>query len=115
MFIGFTVIGSIMLLRHKGLYLLFYCLAGLFLLGALMPPLARFLHFIWMKLAFFIEWVITRLLMCIIFYLVFAPLGLIMKCLGKDSLDRKIEKEKKTYWKEKVKVPFKPVNYERQF
>lgn len=115
MFIGFTVLGTILLLRHKGLYPLFYSLGSLFLLGTLVPPLARFLHFIWMKLAFCIEWGVTRLIMCLIFYLIFTPLGLMMRCLGKDLLDRKIEKEKKSYWKEKPKVSFNPANYERQF
>ena len=115
MFIGFAVIGTITFLRHKGIYLMFYSLAGLFLLGVLVPPLARILHFIWMKLAFCIEWVVTRFIMCVIFYLIFTPLGLMMKLLGKDLLDKKIEKGRASYWKEKTKSHFKPADYEKQF
>ncbi|KPK98787.1 MAG: hypothetical protein AMJ95_02250 [Omnitrophica WOR_2 bacterium SM23_72] len=115
MFIGLAVIGTILLLRHRGLYLLFYSLGALFLLGTLVSPLAKFLYFIWMKLAFSIEWVVTRLIMCLIFYLMFTPLGLVMRWFGKDFLDRRIEKEKKSYWQEKPKVSFNPTNYERQF
>jgi predicted membrane protein len=115
MVLGFTVIGTLFFLRHKSIYPYVYSLGGIFFLGYLAPPLGKRLHFIWMKLAFVIEWVVTRFIMAAIFYLVFTPLGWCIRLFGKDLLDRKIEKEKKSYWKEKPKHPFHPRFYERQF
>lgn len=62
-----------------------------------------------------IGWVNTRLLLGIIFYLVFTPLGLLLRLFGKDMLNRKLEPEAKTYWLDKEKQPFKPEDWERQF
>jgi len=38
-----------------------------------------------------------------------------MRLFKVDLLDRKIDKNKESYWKEKEKEDFKPLNYERQF
>lgn len=69
----------------------------------------------WMRLAFILSWVNTRLILCIMFYLIFAPIGLVMSLFGVDLLERKIEKNKKSYWKEKEKKEFNPLDYERLF
>jgi uncharacterized protein involved in cysteine biosynthesis len=68
-----------------------------------------------MKLAFVLAWINTRLILWIIFYLVFTPIGLVMRLLGVDLLARKIEKNKDTYWIKKEKSGFEPKDYARQF
>ena len=47
------------------------------------------------------------------FYLIFTPIGLVMKLFRIDLLERK--KREGTYWKKKEKVDFNPLNYERRF
>lgn len=75
----------------------------------------RLLYKSWMGLAAILAWVNTRLILLVIFYLVFTPLGLGLKLFGFDLLDRKIEKQKKSYWKKKSFTDFNPSDYERQF
>jgi multisubunit Na+/H+ antiporter MnhG subunit len=112
---AFAIVGTLFLLRHKSVYALFYSLSLLFMVGIAAPVLLKPLYLFWMKLAFVIEWLVTRLIMAGIFYLVLTPLGLIIKLSGKDLLDRKIERDKGSYWKKNTSGPFDLKTYEKQF
>jgi uncharacterized protein involved in cysteine biosynthesis len=68
-----------------------------------------------MKLAYVLSWVNTRLLLFLIFYFVFTPIGCILKLLRKDLLEEGISKEGKSYWRKKDKHEFGVASYERQF
>lgn len=59
-------------------------------------------------------WLNTRLLLIIIFYLIFTPIGLIMKLFREEPLSRKIEKEKSSYWLDKTFADTSDY-YENQF
>lgn len=61
-----------------------------------------------------ISWVIMRLALGILFYLVFSPVSIIMRLLGKDFLDEKINRNAPTYWKKHVS-PSGTDRYERLF
>lgn len=64
-----------------------------------------------MKFAAVLAWVNTRLILIVMFYMVFTPIGFVMRIFGSDQLGLKIEKEKESYW---IKKDAK-INYERQF
>ncbi len=87
-------------------------MAGYGLVSALVwPPLI--LPLFWLLHG--IGWVNTRILLGIIFYLLFTPLGLLMRLFGKDMLNRKLDPNASTYWIDKPQVPMRPEDYERQF
>jgi hypothetical protein len=62
-----------------------------------------------------IGWVNTMALLSIIFYGIFTPVGLLVKLLGRDSLDRKWDSEVSSYWHRRNKAEFIREQYERQF
>lgn len=68
-----------------------------------------------MKFALILSWINTRIILILLFYLVFTPIGLILKLLGKDLLDRKINKADKSYWRKKEKNELSLAAYEKQF
>lgn len=114
--IALLVISLFILFRHRhspvftsGISLIFFVLA----FSA--PGLLRPVYIFWMRLAFVLGWINTRLILFIIFYLVFTPIGLVMRLFGADLLDKKIEKTKDSYWKKREKEAFNPSGYERQF
>jgi membrane-associated phospholipid phosphatase len=113
--IAFLVITLFLLIRHKYNILPILISAVFFILAFTIPILLKPIYIIWMKLAFVLSWFNTRLILLIIFYLIFTPFGFVIKFLGKDLLDLKIEKDKPSYWRKKEGVPFKPQKYERQF
>ena len=70
--------------------------------GLIWPRGLRPIYVVWMALAFPIGWTVSHLLMGATFFLLMTPLGICMKLLRHDPLDRKFDKEAKTYWKRKA-------------
>ena len=69
----------------------------------------------WMKAAHILGTVFTGLILCVLFYLVFAPVGIVLRILRKDLLDQRIEPGKATYWQKREAKPFDPESYQQQF
>jgi hypothetical protein len=90
--------------------------AALFLLtGMFLRPILRPVYVLWMKFAFLLAWVNTRLLLGIFFYGIITPTGLVMRALGKDPLTRRIDRTRTSYWIKRDKVAFDPKRYEHLF
>lgn len=116
MFVALTIIGVFLLLRQKENFIWFHLIgASLLLLGIFATNILKPIYIIWMRFAYILAWINTRLILMIMFYLVFTPIGLGMKLFGVDLLDRKIDKNRDTYWITKEKKEFNPKDYERQF
>jgi hypothetical protein len=60
--------------------------AVLTLTGILMPPLAKAFHRGWMRLAFLLGYVNSRILLTLIYVLVFVPYRLVSRLFGRDPL-----------------------------
>ncbi|MFK8184078.1 MAG: SxtJ family membrane protein [Phormidesmis sp.] len=65
---------------------------------ALVAPrsLAPF-YAVWMRIALVLGWLNSRIILGIIFLLVLTPMALIMRLLGKDPMQRKLERDKASY------------------
>jgi len=59
--------------------------------GLLIPEALRPVHYGWMRFALLISKVTTPLILAVVFFLVFTPIGLLMKIFGKDAMRRKID------------------------
>lgn len=70
------------------------------------------LYKIWMGFAFALGWIMSRLIIVIIFYLVLTPVSLTAKLFGKKFLDIKFRDGKNSYWIKKEK---KKQDYEKMF
>ena len=68
---------------------------------------------VWMGFAAILAWINTRIILVAMFYLIFTPVGLVMRLFRIDPLER--NKIKESYWKKKEKADFNPLNYERRF
>ncbi|MBP88712.1 MAG: hypothetical protein CMJ64_18695 [Planctomycetaceae bacterium] len=67
-------------------------------IGACLPGLMRPFYVTWMALAFPIGWTVSHAMMAATFYLVVTPIGLMMRLCGRDPMQRRIDREAKTYW-----------------
>ncbi len=72
--------------------------AGLTLLYYVLPPLRRPLYLGWMYVAFPIGWVVSHVVLAIVYYLVFTGTSLIMRLLGRDAMQRRFDSDAQTYW-----------------
>ena len=53
---------------------------------------------LWMRLARAIGEVFSRIALAIVFYLIFSPVGILLRILKKDLLDQRMEPDKNSYW-----------------
>jgi hypothetical protein len=67
-------------------------------IGACLPEIMRPVYVTWMALAFPIGWTVSHVMMAAIFYLVITPIGLMMRLCGRDPMQRRIDRQAKTYW-----------------
>lgn len=68
------------------------------LVGYFVPAFMRYIYVGWMCAAFPIGWVVSHLILAIIFYLVLTPIGLVMRVAGRDPMRRAFDRSAKTYW-----------------
>ena len=73
---------------------------GLLTTSFIYPPLLEPFYRLWMKFGKTLGWLNTRILLAIIFYGIFTPLGLFMRLLGKDPLQKKPNVKETTSWRE---------------
>ncbi len=87
------------------------CGGASFFLGLIWPKGITPVFHAWIRIASVIAAVNTVVLMAIIYYGIFTPVALFNRLRGEDFLDRVMEPERKSYWKEKGPV----TELERQF
>ncbi len=84
--------------------------AGIGAIGLAFPQVIRVVYVVWMAVIFPIGWVVSHILMALIFYLVFTPVGLIMRLLGRDPMRRRFDREAESYW-----VARKPTDEKKRY
>ena len=102
-FVVFLLIGFYPLLNQEELKLWALITSFIFLiLGMMKSKILTPFNKIWFKLGIFLGKIISPLIMGLIFFLVVTPTGIFMRILGKDLLNLKFKRDKKSYWLEKT-------------
>ena len=68
------------------------------ILGLMNSKLLTPLNKLWFKFGMILGAIVSPVVMGVVFFLVVTPTGLIMKIMGKDLLNKKYDKKKRTYW-----------------
>jgi integral membrane sensor domain MASE1 len=85
-------------LRGHGWPLWPWYLSGAMLLTGLIAPGAlRPVYRVWMKFGQFMGRVNSTIILTMVFFIIFTPVGIIMRAIRRDSLKRKLEKEHQSY------------------
>ena len=112
----FTALLVIFVLRHKH-HVPFYvsAVAGpTLILGALVWPRALLpIERGWTLVAHALGWVNTRILLALVFFVVLAPIALVLRALGKDPLQRRRDSRRSTYWR--AREPAEPDRLTRPY
>jgi hypothetical protein len=72
------------------------------LAGSLVPAILRPVYLAWMTIAIALGFVMTRVILTIVFFLVITPIGIVMRALGKDPLTKGPDDSLDSYWIPKV-------------
>ena len=110
------ILGFLLLWKQRPAYPYFLGAGGVLLIfGLLLPGVLKPLQKVWMSIAVILGFFMSRIILFILFYLVITPMGLLTRIMGKDILDQKIDKSKKTYWKDIRGIVKTKESYENQY
>lgn len=84
------------------IYILSAVGAALVSLGFVAPTVLKPVYVVWMTLAVVLGFIMTRIILTIVFFLVVTPIGLVLRMMGRDPLNRKPDPTVDTYWIEKT-------------
>ena len=83
-------------------------------IGILAPAAIRPIYVVWMLAVYPIGWIVSHVLVGAVYFMVVSPIGLLMRALGRDPLDRDFDASAATYWATR-ETPTNSQRYFRQF
>ena len=89
--------------------------ALLALIGLAVPAALKPFYKGWMILAVIMGWVMTRVVLTLVYYLVLTPIGFLGRIFGEQFLHLKKSGETTSYWIRRSGTPREKSDYERQF
>lgn len=98
----FTIIGLWPLIHRGEPYLWALGIAGILLIVSIAQPVwLAPANRLWMRFGMLLHKITNPVIMGLVFFLTVTPTGLIMRAMGKDPLNRKIDRTAKSYWIER--------------
>jgi hypothetical protein len=114
--IAFGVLAALLFWREKAHYIYFAVISVVFLgLALLIPAVLKPVERVWMTAAGAMGWFMTRVILTILFFVVFTPIGLIARLCGKDFLGLKMDRSAASYWIYREARDLAKEDYEKQF
>ena len=97
--IFFGIIAALLLWKGKPGSAVWGSLSVIFLLLTfLFPAPLKFPQRLWMGLAVLMGWLMSRVILTVVFFLVLTPLSLLIRLTGKRFLDTTFKKDVASYW-----------------
>ncbi len=98
-FIVFLIVGIWPLTNEEPFRIWSVIISSVFLvLGLMNSKLLTPLNKLWFKFGMILGAIVAPVVMGVVFFLVITPIGIFMKIIGKDLLNKKYDKKKATYW-----------------
>lgn len=109
------IISFLLMYYNKESYQIIGIISLMFIgLGLVIPVMLKPFYFIWMIFAAILGWVMTRVILSLVFYLIITPIGLITRLIGEDFLALK-KKMSNSYWNHRESYIELNQDYEKQF
>lgn len=114
--IALFIIGIILLYFEKSSHPYFIGFGILHcLIGLIYPSLLKHVYKIWMSLAVVLGFIMTRIILSLLFYFVFTSIRFIARVFGKKFIDLDFKKETDSYWNKRDTKTYESIDTERQF
>jgi hypothetical protein len=118
---GFTVgavillLGTAFLWRQRGAGWPLVSIGAVLVFAAGLAPLSlKWVHACWMIVALALGWIVTRILLTIVFVFVVTPLGLLQRFVGKCAIEFAFKTGAASYWRARTTQSL-PKDYQKQF
>ncbi len=113
--VAVLLLGGVFWWRHRGAGWPLISIGAALILSAGLAPLAlKWIHGPWMIAALALGWIVTRVLLTVLFFLVITPIGLIQRLFGKRLIEIAFRSDAATYWHSRTARPVSE-DYEKQF
>lgn len=111
----FTAIGLALFFLGRGANIALFAI-GLVILffGAIIPRVLYLPYRAWMGFAIVMGWIMSRLILTILFFVVITLIGFIARAIGKDFLGLRRRPDARSYWQKRESITSKE-QYEKQF
>lgn len=111
-----TVIGGAALYFGRDWFAAVWTVAAVLLVFSLLTPtLVRPVYKAWMVFSVLLGWLVTRIILSLLYYVVFTAIGIIGKISGKAFLDLGFKTDTGSYWTPREHPATEKSDYERQF
>ena len=98
-FVVFVIVSVWPLINENPIRIWSIIISLIFLiLGLMNSKLLTPLNILWYKFGLLLGIIVTPFVMGFVFFIVVTPIGLILKIMGKDIINKKYDKKKSTYW-----------------
>lgn len=84
-------------------------------LGFTIPIALKPIYWVWMALATILGWIMTRVILGVLFYLVITPIGMLSRRSRNKFLDLKWREARNSYWNSRNTIQQTNEDHERQF
>ena len=109
------LIGTFLFFKEKESYQIFIYLSSIFIgLGLIVPIILKPIYIVWMIFAILLGWIMTRLILILLYYIILTPIGIISRLFGNDFLLLN-KTNKNSYWNYRDKDAELNQDYEKQF
>ena len=93
------IIAGILFWKEKESFQIFLTIgAVLCVFSVVIPVILKPIYWIWMIFATILGWIMTRVILSILFYVIITPIGFIPRIFGKQFIELKWNKKNSTYW-----------------
>jgi len=109
------IVGVFLFVREKDLFIYFFSVGlALIIISVITPVILKPIYKIWMIFAVIIGWIMTRVILSVLFFLIITTIGIFTRLIGKDFLNLKT-KNNVSYWNIRNKEYELNQDYEKQF
>jgi len=108
LFVSFVFGLTLPYLRGNALPYWPWAVSGVLLFLSLIVPAAlKPLYILWMSMGHYMGILNTKIILCLIYYLVFTPIALVFRLADKDPMERNWKTNEISYWKDSRQQPAK--------
>ena len=113
-----TVLGLVRWWLHgfAELPVYFFSVAAAFaVLGLVAPRILKPVFYLWIRFGLAMNWLVTRLVLLIAFWITIVPTRVLIRLFGKDPLKREFLPDASSYWEDAEEQPDTMERYLKQF
>ena len=116
MFIAFGILGGLIFWMRGDTGLVFFGIgSALLICGLTIPKLLFYPYKVWMKLSLILGFLMSHLILLLLYYLILTPIGVVMRMSGKVFICKQFDKNEITYWIKKEQKIYGKERYEKMY